>query len=122
MREQIANFLNQHTSIIGILLALLGVWELWNGLFPYDIYKLFIEKLIRRRPWIAILGLREPQPRPIQISAALLVLVIGLAMIDFEMGLLPRKLWLGPMTLSLLAFFVILLSVKLKSWRKSRSS
>lgn len=122
MREQIANFLNQHTSIIGILLALLGVWELWNGLFRYDIYKLFIEKLIRRRPWIAILGLREPQPRPIQISAALLVLVIGLAMIDFEIGLLPRKLWLGPMTLSLLAFFFILLSVKLKSWRKSRSS
>ncbi|HEX9005623.1 MAG TPA: hypothetical protein VGB07_37285 [Blastocatellia bacterium] len=122
MREQIANFLNQHTSIIGILLALLGVWELWNGLFRYDIYKLSIEKLIRRRPWVAILGLREPQPRPIQISAALLVLAIGLAMIDFEIGLLPRKLWLGPMTLSLLAFFVILLSVKLKSWRKSRSS
>jgi hypothetical protein len=122
MREQIANFLNQHTSIIGILFAFLGVWELWNGVFRYEVYRLSIEKLIRRRPWIAILGLRAPQPRPIQVSAALLVLVIGLAMIDFETGLLPRKLWLGPMTLALLAFFVVLISVRSKSWRKSRSS
>jgi len=122
MREQIVSFLNRHPSVIGILFASIGVWEFWNALFRYEAYKLSIEKLIRRRPWVIFIGLRAPQPRPISISAALLGLVLGLAMIDLEIGLLPRKLWLGPMTIALLAFLVVLIAVKLKFWRKSHSS
>lgn len=122
LREQIVDFLNRHPSSIGVWFAVMGAWEGWNAVFRYDAYRVSIENRLRRRPWLIVFGVRIPSERPIQISGAVFWLILGLVMIDAELGLLPRKFWLCPLILALLAFFLVLSVVKLKSWGNRHSS
>ncbi|MBO0863160.1 MAG: hypothetical protein J2P21_32645 [Chloracidobacterium sp.] len=111
MREQIANFLNQHPSVMGMVLALLGCWNLWQSLIRYERYKKSVERTLSKRPWLALIGLSSLQPRPILIAASILGLIAGLTMIDFEIGLLDRKFWAAPLIISLLYLFVVFVRV-----------
>jgi uncharacterized membrane protein YdfJ with MMPL/SSD domain len=118
MREQIANFLNQHPSVLGIVLALLGGWNLWQSLFRYERYKKSIERALSKRPWLALIGFSNVQPRPILIAASILCLIAGLTMIDAEIGLLDRKFWAAPLIISLLYLFVVFIRVKWRSRKR----
>lgn len=90
MREQLVQLLNQHPSILGMIFVVAGGWELWQAVFRYETYKQWIARKLRQRWWLVFIGFREPQPRPIAIAAASFILVIGVALTDFEAGCLPR--------------------------------
>lgn len=118
MREQIVEFLNQHPSVLGVIFAVTGGWELWQAVLRYEAYKKDIARWIRKRSWLVFIGLKPAQPRPISISAALLIFIMGLAMIDFEIALLPKMFWGVLAALALFNLLTVLLIVKWKAWKK----
>lgn len=120
MREQLVQLLNQHPSILGMIFVAAGGWELWQAVFRYEAYKKWIARKLRQRWWLAFFGFREPQPRPIAIAAASFILVMGLALIDFEIRWVPRLFWAVPLLIALLSLVITLVVVKWKLWQRER--
>ena len=107
-----AKYFNEHLTIFGLFLLVLCLFDLYILIFKLDEYKNFIQ----RHAWMKIF-VRETVSRSVGIATAALFLIMGLSLIDQEIGIFSKYVWGGLLFIAMIFLYGALARYY---WRKFR--
>jgi hypothetical protein len=107
-----AKYLNEHLTIVGLCMTVLFLFDLYILIFKLDEYKNFIQK----HAWMRLF-VRDTVSRSVGIATAALFLIMGLSLIDKEIGIFSKYVWGGLLFIAMIFLYGALARYY---WRKYR--
>jgi hypothetical protein len=109
-----AKYLNEHLTIFGLCLSVLCLFDLYILIFKLDEYKNF-----NRKHWWMRLFVGQTESRSTGITMAALFFIMGLALIDKEIGLFSKYVWGGLLFIAMIFLYGALARYY---WRKYKQN
>lgn len=107
-----AKYLNEHLTIFGFCLSVLCLVDLYILIFKLDEYKKFIKKNALMRIFIS-----ETVSRSVGITTAAFFLIMGLSLVDQEIGIFSKYVWGGVLFAAMIIWYG---AIARYYWRKFR--
>lgn len=110
-----ADFLNKHPALLGVIIVLITSVELWFVIFRYERLQKFL-----KRHWLLRIIQGQAQSKSAEIAGLTLFLVIGLILLDSAIHLLPKMFWAAALLVAFSSFVGLSVRDKWKEHKNNR--